>query len=83
VLVQRGLMEADAVRAELRYLLHPTPELGTDLSCLPTGLERFVSGFLAPSPGEALRIRLAAEGLEAQLALRGALSCSSSSSDSL
>ena len=83
MLVQRGLMEADAVRAELRYLLHPTPELGTDLSCLPTGLERIVSGFLAPSPGEALRIRLAAEGLEAQLALRGALSCSSSSSDSL
>jgi hypothetical protein len=80
-LVQRGLMEADAVRAELRYLLHPTPELGTELSCLPIGLERIVSGFLAPSPGEALRIRLAAECLEAQLALRGAPSCSSSSSD--
>jgi hypothetical protein len=80
-LVQRGLMEADAVRTELRYLLHPTPELGTELSCLPIGLERIVSGFLAPSPGEALRIRLAAECLEAQLALRGAPSCSSSSSD--
>jgi hypothetical protein len=93
-LVLRGLTEADAVRAELRHLLHPTLEVGTDPSCLPMVLEQIVSGFLAPSPGEAMRIRLASECLEAQLALRGAptgpgsstsqsSSCSSSSSSEL